>query len=182
MLKLGAMRYDLHKKSTLIGVVLILILVLAACAANSSSPINTRDNYQTVTKADEVSSNLANIISVETSGYSGSYTFSVGIESPDLGCNQYADWWEVLSEDGSLIYRRVLLHSHVGEQPFVRSGGPVNITPEQVVRVRAHMNSGGYGGIAYQGSVAQGFQAVELSSDFAAGVSNQAPLPAGCDF
>lgn len=126
--------------------------------------------------------NLADVISVEASGDPGSYTFSVGIASPDTGCELYADWWEVLSEEGRLIYRRVLLHSHVSEQPFVRSGGPVEIAAGQVVWVRAHMNSGGYGGAAFKGSVATGFQPAELDPQFAAGAANLAPLPNGCNF
>ena len=75
----------------------------------------------------------ADIISLDVSGDPGAYRFSVGVRSPDLGCEQFADWWEVIDEQGDLIYRRILLHSHAGEQPFVRSGGPVPIAPEDVV-------------------------------------------------
>jgi hypothetical protein len=115
-------------------------------------------------------------------GDAGAYQFSVGIESPDTGCDQYADWWEVVSEDGALIYRRVLLHSHVGEQPFVRSGGPAAIEADTVVWVRAHMHPGGYGGAAFRGSVQEGFQETELSADFAADLAGEEPLPDGCAF
>ena len=90
----------------------------------------------------------ADVIAVQASGSPGAYQFNVGIRSPDKGCAQYADWWEVVSTDGKLLYRRVLLHSHVDEQPFTRSGGPVPIQPDTVVWVRAHMNTGGYGGAA----------------------------------
>lgn len=45
-----------------------------------------------------------------------------------------------MSTDGKLLYRRVLLHSHVDEQPFTRSGGPVPIQTDSVVWVRAHMD------------------------------------------
>jgi hypothetical protein len=87
------------------------------------------------------------------------------VSSPDTGCDQYADWWEVLDEEGQLLYRRVLLHSHVGEQPFARSGGSVSVGTEQIVWVRAHMNSRGYGRVAFRGSVQDGFVAFELAAE-----------------
>jgi hypothetical protein len=125
---------------------------------------------------------FADVHSVAVSGGEGAYQFSVEIRSPDTGCEQYADWWEVISQDGELIYRRILAHSHVTEQPFTRSGGPAAISPDEVVIVRAHMNNGGYGGIAFQGSVETGFEAIQLESDFAEGLEKADPLPSGCGF
>jgi hypothetical protein len=124
----------------------------------------------------------ADVLSVEVSGDPGAYTFSVEISSPDLGCNQYADWWEVIDEEGELVYRRILAHSHVNEQPFTRSGGPVPVAEDTVVWVRAHMNPGGYGNVALKGSVLDGFQPTDLSPDFAAGLAETPPLPDGCAF
>ena len=124
----------------------------------------------------------ADVIAVETSGQAGAYQFIVSVRSPDLGCKQYADWWEVVTEDGKLLYRRVLRHSHVDEQPFTRSGGPVPIQPNTVVRVRAHMNTGNYGGAALKGSVKTGFKNAAPEIGFAAGLAKQPPLPDGCDF
>ncbi len=125
---------------------------------------------------------LADVISVDVRGQEGNYYFSVGIASPDLGCEQYADWWEVLSEEGDLLYRRILLHSHVDEQPFTRSGGSVDIDADQLLWVRAHMNPQGYGGIVFKGSIAEGFQAETLAADFALEVLDLSPLPSGCNF
>ncbi len=125
---------------------------------------------------------VADVISVKASGASGAYYFDVGVRSTETGCRQYADWWEVVSEEGRLLYRRVLLHSHVDEQPFVRGGGPVAIQPSTVVWVRAHMNAGGYGGVAFKGSPQSGFQAAPLPRDFAAGLATAPPLPDGCAF
>lgn len=125
---------------------------------------------------------FADVTAVNVSGDSGEYTFSVTIASPDTGCEQYADWWEVIAEDGTLIYRRILTHSHVNEQPFTRSGGKVSITDNQVIYVRAHMNNKGYGGQVLGGSVLNGFEEVTLPSDFAKEVETQAPLPSGCNF
>ena len=126
--------------------------------------------------------NHADVIEVSVSGSPRSYRFSVTVRSPDTGCDNYADWWEVLSKDGELIYRRVLLHSHVGEQPFTRSGGPVNVPEDETVIVRGHMNTVKYGGIALLGSVATGFDVAEIPPGFAADVEAQEPLPTSCAF
>jgi hypothetical protein len=129
-----------------------------------------------------MSTPVAIVIGIQVSGAPGAYQFNVTVKSPDTGCKQYADWWEVVSEDGKLLYRRVLLHSHVDEQPFTRSGGPVPIQPDTVVWVRAHMNAGGYGGAALNGSVKAGFKPDMHEGGFAAGLAKQSPLPQGCDF
>ena len=134
---------------------------------------------EVIEMAEEV---LADVLSVEVSGSPNAYQFSVQIASPDTGCEQYADWWEVLSEQGQLLYRRILLHSHVNEQPFVRSGGPVNIEADTVILIRAHMNKAGYGGITIKGTVQSGFNEVSLSPDFAVDIETTPPLPEGCDF
>ena len=124
----------------------------------------------------------ADVMAVQANGQAGAYQFNITVRSPDLGCKQYADWWEIVSEDGKLLYRRVLQHSHVNEQPFTRSGGPAPIQPDTVVWVRAHMNTGGYGGAAFKGSVKFGFKPVVPETGFAAGLAKQAPLPDGCNF
>lgn len=129
-----------------------------------------------------VTPSLADVTAVTTTGEAGAYRFAVTISSPDTGCDQYADWWEVVSTDGELLYRRILAHSHVDEQPFTRSGGPVAVAAETEVIVRAHMMPGGYGGQALQGSAAGGFVPVELPADFAPELVDQPPLPSGCTF
>ncbi|WP_024770208.1 hypothetical protein [Aquimarina macrocephali] len=124
----------------------------------------------------------AEISSVSVNGEESKYSFSVGIKSPDTGCNQYADWWEVISEDGELLYRRILGHSHVNEQPFIRSGGPVPIKKDQIVYVRAHMNTSKYGNKVFKGSVNEGFTESMLDSEFANNLEIKQPLPDGCAF
>jgi hypothetical protein len=120
------------------------------------------------------------VITIEAKGDPEQYSFTVTLKSPDTGCDQYADWWEILTPEGELIYRRILAHSHVNEQPFSRSGGPVKILKDQVVFVRAHMNNSGYGGQAMTGSVSSGFNIAPLSGydDLA----TKDPLPAQCNF
>ena len=125
---------------------------------------------------------FADVLSVQVTGEPGGYQFGVEIASPDTGCEQYADWWEVLSEDGQLLYRRILLHSHVDEQPFTRLGGPVEIDESTVVFVRAHMNTTGYGGQVLRGTVRGGFGPVEVEPGFASGLERIPPQPEDCAF
>ncbi len=119
---------------------------------------------------------------VQFNGTEGNYTFSVTLSSPDTGCEQYADWWEVVGEDGKLLYRRVLGHSHVNEQPFLRSGGPIEISEEAIVVVRAHMNNSGYGINGMMGSIKDGFEKFDIEKDFAKNLENDAPQPPKCAF
>jgi hypothetical protein len=122
----------------------------------------------------------ARVTKASASGSAGAYTFLVTIASNDTGCTHYADWWEVVDEKGALVYRRVLLHDHADEQPFSRDGGPVNIAADQIVTVRAHMNTSGYSPAALRGSVATGFSAIDLPDGFAATLAKAKPLPDGC--
>ncbi len=125
----------------------------------------------------------AEVVSVSVSGNENSHTFSVGILSRETGCDQYVNWWEVISEDGSeLIYRRILGHSHINEQPFVRSGGAVGISNNQTVIIRAHMNTSSFGIKVFKGTVASGFSAFTLDDDFATNLETQEPLPTSCAF
>jgi hypothetical protein len=123
---------------------------------------------------------LAGVVSVKSAGEPGVYRLAVGLASPDTGCEQYADWWEVVSLEGDLIYRRILTHSHVAEQPFVRGGGPVPVGADTVVWVRAHMHPTGYGGRAFKGSVEAGFEVASPAAGFAARLAERDPLPKGC--
>jgi hypothetical protein len=152
-------------------------LILAICLISCSNDVTTiRDENVGDDKA------VADVVSVSVTGEPNAYAFSVGILSPDTGCDHYADWWEVLSEDGALRYRRILAHSHVNEQPFIRSGQPVQIEADMVVYVRAHMHPQGYGGRVFKGSVQDGFQEVSVDADFALAVENEDPQPDGCAY
>ena len=136
-------------------------------------------------KPSAITSDPAIVQEVKVSGSESSYTFAVTLKSPDTGCEQYANWWEVVSADGkSLIYRRILGHSHVNEQPFTRSSGAVAIAADTEVIVRAHMYSSGYGEglIAMKGSVANGFIAYDAALDFGSSLENADPQPTGCAF
>jgi hypothetical protein len=157
---------------------------LACCSADHPQQ-STKPDIETSTQEQlnqGAGTMTADVISVNVTGSPSAYQFSVEVASPDTGCDQYADWWEVITEDGQLLYRRILLHSHVNEQPFTRSGGPVEIDADTVVIVRAHMNNSSYGGQAMKGTVDSGFTEVALSPDFAGSLASEPPQPEGCDF
>ncbi|MEN0041086.1 MAG: hypothetical protein AAF764_07075 [Pseudomonadota bacterium] len=79
----------------------------------------------------------------------GTWRFDVTVSHGDEGWDHYADAWEVLAPDGTLLARRVLAHPHVDEQPFTRSKSGIKI-PDDLdhVMVRARDSVHGYEGAA----------------------------------
>ena len=82
------------------------------------------------------------------------WTFHVTVRHPDTGWDDYADGWDVVLPDGSVLkpdsdapFTRLLLHPHENEQPFTRSQSGLRI-PDDVtqVTVRAHDIVDGFGG------------------------------------
>jgi hypothetical protein len=112
---------------------LVMLLALAVAVAGLITPAEAG-------KADVIA------VEVRHSG-SGTYTFDVTVKSDDTGWSKYADKWDVLAPDGTVLGTRVLLHPHEDEQPFTRSLSGVAV-PAGVgeVRVRAHDKVEGYGG------------------------------------
>ena len=90
----------------------------------------------------------ADVVDVEVSrGADGTWRFDVTVRHADTGWEHYADAFEVVAPDGTVLGTRTLLHPHVDEQPFTRSLSGVAIpggTGE--VTVRAHDKVDGYGG------------------------------------
>jgi hypothetical protein len=86
-------------------------------------------------------------VSVAMSG-PGQYRFSVTVRHADEGWDHYADRWEVLHPDGTLLGTRTLYHPHVNEQPFTRDLSGVSI-PDDIttVVVRAHDSVHGFSGV-----------------------------------
>ncbi len=66
-----------------------------------------------------------------------------------------------------MLYRRVLLHSHLNEQPFRRMGDAVKIQPQEEVIVRVHMNSSGYITMTQKGTTESVFSAIALPKNCA---------------
>ncbi|MEA3291911.1 MAG: hypothetical protein U9Q71_06385, partial [Pseudomonadota bacterium] len=84
----------------------------------------------------------------------GRWTFRVTVSHPDTGWEDYADGWDVVLTDDTVLKRdpdaaftRVLLHPHEHEQPFTRSQSGLNIPADtKKVTVRAHDLVDGFGG------------------------------------
>ena len=188
-------------KNTLICV----LLAMGACSGSMAdlkgeNPIDTsiEDQNQDDSETDgqentEAAPNLpslAEVTGVTVSG-DGPFTFSVTVASQDSGCDGYADWWEVVTLDGELLYRRILGHSHVDEQPFTRSGGPVDVAASTEIVVRAHFNNGSgsigdgsgvYGGKEFKGSIATGLSLSPEVNVFPSSVGVSPPQPSSCAF
>ena len=76
----------------------------------------------------------------------GRWRFDVTVRHADAGWDHYADKWEVVAPDGSVLGERVLLHPHDDEQPFTRSQSGI-VIPEGMdhVMIRAHDSEHGWG-------------------------------------
>jgi hypothetical protein len=131
----------------------------------------------------------------------GSYQVTVILQSPEQDCDDYADWWEVLSEDGSLLGRHLLEEPQGFEKPF-ESQAVVSVEdPNQVLIIRAHFSSdmdetfanydnelilvdeipsSKYPNQAMKGSIETGFKSVRIPRRFAAKVERQDPQPGPC--
>ena len=91
----------------------------------------------------------ADVVSaVATQEAAGTWRFDVTVAHADEGWDHYADQWDVLAPDGTVLGTRVLFHPHVEEQPFTRSLSGV-VVPASVttVTVRARDSVHGYGGV-----------------------------------
>lgn len=81
-----------------------------------------------------------------TANANGTYAVSATIYHKDEGWDHYADKFDVLTPNGTVIATRILYHPHVDEQPFTRSIGnvqvPVGVTE---IIIRAHDSEHGDG-------------------------------------
>ncbi len=89
----------------------------------------------------------ADVVGARAARAGDTYSFDVTVRHADAGWDHYADRWDVVAPDGSVLGTRVLLHPHDTEQPFTRSLGGVRV-PAGIafVILRAHDKVHGYGG------------------------------------
>jgi len=89
-----------------------------------------------------------------TSTGEDTWTFHVTVEHPDTGWEDYADGWDVVLPDGTVVkpdaaspFTRLLAHPHENEQPFTRSQSNITIPADITsITVRAHDLVDGFGG------------------------------------
>ena len=93
-------------------------------------------------------SDEADVVGVKaTPGSNATWRFDVTVRHDDAGWDHYADAWDVLGPDGTVLGTRKLLHPHETEQPFTRSLSGVAIPGDvSEVTIRAHDSVHGYGG------------------------------------
>lgn len=97
--------------------------------------------------ASSASAGEADVLQVKANQSGSLWSFAVTVQHADEGWDHYADRWEVLTTEGEVLGTRVLAHPHVGEQPFTRSLGGVDIPAGlKGVVVRARDSVHGYGG------------------------------------
>jgi len=145
--------------------VILLGIIVAACAPPPVSPATVIESTppptailpetpaaHTPVAAQQGMADVEFVKAVQSED--GAWRFSVTVSHPDTGWEDYADGWDVVTPDGRTLKRnpddpftRLLLHPHVGEQPFTRSQSGIRI-PDGVtqVTVRAHSLTRGFGG------------------------------------
>jgi hypothetical protein len=74
----------------------------------------------------------------------GTWTFDVTVAHADEGWDHYANRWDVVAPDGTVLGTRTLHHPHETEQPFTRSLRGVSV-PDGVVSVMIRANDSVHG-------------------------------------
>lgn len=81
----------------------------------------------------------------------GTFTISATLKHADTGWDHYADGWDVVAPDGTVLGTRKLLHPHVDKQPFTRSLSGVAIPDgTEFVTIRARDSVHGAGGAEFR--------------------------------
>ena len=160
-----------------------VLLLCAGCSGTAPAETSSAPAVDATgsTQGEDVEAS-SRVAAVEVSPAGNGYNFSLTIESDETGCDRYANWWEVVTPEGVLLYRRILAHSHADEQPFTRSGGPVAIGEGDVVVVRSHVDPDGYSTRAMKGTISEGFSSANLAEDFATELKEMEPQPNECAF
>lgn len=141
----------------LISLILLSLLTLTGCEAffigveSEASMPPTQINVEPVAVTSNADADVEFVRAVKNSE---TWTFHVTVRHPDTGWEDYADGWDVVLPDGTVLKRnvddpftRLLLHPHETEQPFTRSQSGLTI-PNGItqVTVRAHDLVDNFGG------------------------------------
>jgi hypothetical protein len=130
------------------------LLILVACRAVTPPPREAQPTPPSPAPPAGGSGNADVTYVKAVQDADGTWTFHVTVQHPDTGWEDYADGWDVLTPDGTVLkpdpdspFTRLLLHPHENEQPFTRSQRDIAIPPDVTqVRVRVHDLVDGYGG------------------------------------
>lgn len=144
-----------HKSSILLIAFLPILLACALFSDLTNSSNDTLENDEPPMTTDSQSNADADVTYVRAvQSNNGSWTFHVTVAHPDTGWEDYANGWDVVLPDDTVIlpdpnspFTRLLLHPHETEQPFTRSQSNI-IIPDGItqVTVRAHDLVDGWGG------------------------------------
>jgi len=134
------------------------VLFLVCCSGDgvdSNGGEESADNAkysQAANSAGAPDADITNVFAREDKD--GSWTFHVSVAHPDIGFEDFADGWDLVTPSGDVIkvdrdqrFTKIVRHPHVKEQPFTRTQKGIRI-PEGVrsVTVRAHDRLAGFGG------------------------------------
>jgi hypothetical protein len=128
-------------------------LVVLTAETSAESPITVEQEPPSPSPSEgAANADVMHVRAVQSSD--GTWTFHVTVRHPDIDWEDYADGWDVVAPDGTVLkpnpesqFTRTLLHPHQNEQPFTRSQSGI-VIPDGVtqVRVRAHDLVDGFGG------------------------------------
>ena len=90
----------------------------------------------------------ADVVGVKAAKSSdGTWSFNVTVSHGDEGWDHYANRWDVVAPDGTVLGTRTLHHPHETEQPFTRSLRGVSVSDGVgSVSIRANDSVHGSGG------------------------------------
>ena len=138
------------------------------------------------------------VLKAEVNRSQPDYTVDVTTQSPDLHCNQYTNWVEIITPEGELKGRETFDQPHKEQSswPGVLTISADKVKPDQPLLIRAHFKGGqrndegqfelrsdgsGYTNQALKGSIQEGFhQQVRLPSNFALWLEDDPPQPSKC--
>ncbi len=121
-------------------------------APRAESPVRTPTPMPTPAPSSAANADVLFVKAAQAAD--GTWRFDVTVAHPDTGWEDYADGWDVVLPDGSVVkprpadpFTRLLVHPHVDEQPFTRGQSGIRIPAEvTTVTVRAHDLVDGWGG------------------------------------
>ena len=87
----------------------------------------------------------ADILEAEATATGDTFRVNATVRHADEGWDHYANAFEVVAPDGTVLGTRTLAHPHVEEQPFTRSLGNL-VVPEGIAEVTVRAVDSVHGG------------------------------------